>query len=255
MRDLKDTVAWVTGAGTGIGAAGAARLAKAGCRVILSGRRAEPLKEVADGIIRQGGRASVEILDVSNRGNVADVAARIAAEHGTVDILVNNAGTNVPKRHWNEVTQDDWEAVINIDLNGAFYCTQAVLPAMRAQGDGLIINISSWAGVWVSYIPGPAYTAAKHAMNAMTESLNLEECVNGIRACAICPGDVSTPIMDKRPVPMSAEDRARMVQPEDLGEAILFVAAMSAHVCINELIISPTWNSSYLRYHQTVAPK
>ena len=255
MRDLNGKVAWITGAGTGIGAAGAEKLAQAGCKVILSGRRAEPLEACAADIVAAGGEASVELLDVSDKDAVATVAQRILDQHGTVDILINNAGINIPKRHWTDVSHADWDAVINIDLNGAFYCTQAVLPGMRAQGEGLVINVSSWAGVRVSYLTGPAYTAAKHAMNAMTESLNMEECVNGIRACAVCPGEVSTPIMDQRPVPMSAEDRARMVQPEDLGDTLLFVASLPATVCINQLVISPTWNRGYVRYHEQTGPE
>ncbi|MEM7254583.1 MAG: SDR family oxidoreductase [Pseudomonadota bacterium] len=255
MRDLTNKLAWITGAGTGIGASGAEKLAAAGCRVVLSGRRADPLEETAQLIREAGGAATIELLDVADKDAVADVGARIIKDHGAVDILINNAGINVPKRHWPDVSQADWDAVINIDLNGAFYCTQAVLPAMRAQKDGLVINVSSWAGVRVSFLTGPAYTAAKHAMNAMTESLNMEECINGIRGCAVCPGEVSTPIMDKRPIPMSAEDRARMVQPEELGDTLLFVAQMPSSVCINELVISPTWNRGYVRYHEMSGPE
>jgi NADP-dependent 3-hydroxy acid dehydrogenase YdfG len=132
--------------------------------------------------------------------------------------------------------------VIRIDLDGAFYCCHAVLPMMRKQKGGLIVNISSIAGKRVSPMTGPAYSAAKFGLNAMTDSLNAEECVNGIRATAVCPGEVATPILDKRPVPVSAEDRAQMLQPEDLGETIAFLARMPAHVCINELVITPTWN-------------
>ena len=252
MRDLTDKLVWITGAGSGIGAAAALRLARAGCRIVLSGRRCEPLQAVAEAI---GDRAAVEVLDVADRTAVADAGERIAARHGPVDTLVNNAGVNVPKRHWRDVSHDDWEAVVQINVNGLFYCTQAVLPAMRARGEGLIVNISSWAGARVSYLTGPAYTAAKHAVNALTENLNMEECVNGIRACAICPGEVSTPIMDRRPVPMSGEDRARMVQPEDMGETIWFVTAMPAHVCVNQIIVSPTWNRQYVRYHQASGPE
>lgn len=255
MRDLSGKVVWITGAGTGIGAAGAQKLADAGCQVVLSGRRVEPLEEIAADIVQRGGKVSVAPLDVSDKDSVAEVAAGILSDFGPIDTLINNAGINVPKRHWPDVSLEDWDAVVNIDLNGAFYCTQAVLPAMRAQGQGLVINVSSWAGVRVSYLTGPAYTAAKHAMNAMTESLNMEECINGIRACAICPGEVSTPIMDKRPVPMSAEDRARMVQPEDLGDTLLFVASLPAYVCINQLVISPTWNRGYVRYHEQSGPE
>ena len=99
------------------------------------------------------------------------------------------------------------------------------------------------------------YTAAKHAVNALTENLNIEECVNGIRACAICPGEVSTPIMDRRPVPMSAEDRARMVRPEEMGETVWFGTAMPPNVCMNQIIISPTWNRQYVRLHQASGPE
>ncbi|MEM7744971.1 MAG: SDR family oxidoreductase [Pseudomonadota bacterium] len=246
MRDLTDKLVWITGGGTGIGAAGARRLAQAGCRVVISGRRPEPLQALADEI-----GCAVEVLDVVDHAAVRDAAQRIAKAHGAVDILVNNAGLNVPKRHWPEVSDRDWEMVQRVNVDGLFYCTQAVLPTMRARKEGQIINISSWAGVRPSFLTGPAYTAAKHAVNALTENLNMEECVNGIRATAICPGEVSTDIMDKRPVPIPAEIRAKMVQPEDMGEAIHFVAAQPDHVCLNQLVISPTWNRGYVGYHQT----
>lgn len=247
MRNLTDKLVWITGAGTGIGAAAARRLSLAGCRVILSGRRTAPLQELAAEI---GAKAHVVPLDVSDRAAVIAAGAEIADQHGAVDILVNSAGINIPKRHWPDVTDNDWEMVQRVNVDGLFYCTQAVLPAMRARKEGLIINISSWAGVRVSFLTGPAYTASKHAVNALTESLNMEEGINGIRACAICPGEVSTDIMDKRPVPIPAEERARMVQPEDMGETIHFVSAMPAHVCVNEMIVSPTWNRGYVAYHQ-----
>ena len=101
---------------------------------------------------------------------------------------------------------------------------------------------------------GPAYTAAKHAMNAMNESLNMENCQYGIRACAVCPGEVATPILDNRPIPVSEEDRAKMVQSEDCGDLIRFLAELPEHVCINELTISPTWNRGYIGAQQTQLP-
>ena len=245
MRDLTGKLVWITGGGSGIGAAAARRLGKAGCKVVISGRRAGPLEALADEM-----GAAVEVLDVADRDAVADAGERIAKDHGTVDILVNNAGINVPARHWKDVSHDDWEAVHQINVNGLFYCTQATLPAMRARKEGLIINVSSWAGVRPSFLTGPAYTAAKHAVNALTENLNMEEGINGIRATAICPGEVSTDIMDKRPVPIPTEERALMVQPEDMGETIHYVAAMPTHVCVNQLVISPTWNRGYVKFHQ-----
>lgn len=242
MTDLNGQVAWVTGAGTGIGEAGAVELADAGCVVVLSGRRREPLEAVADTIQNAGGTVEIEPLDVASQPDVAAVAGRILERHGRIDIGVFSAGINVTERNWPVVSVDSWDDVINIDLNGAFYCCHAVVPGMRTQGSGLIINISSMAAKGASALTGPAYTAAKHAMNAMTASLLVEERNNGIRATAICPGEVATPILDARPVPVSDDDKARLLQGDDLGKLIRFVAEMPPHVTLNEILITPTFN-------------
>lgn len=242
MKTLQGQVAWVTGAGSGIGLAAAQSLAQAGATVVLSGRRRELLQEQADAINASGGRAEVEELDVSDADAVQQVAQAVLGRHGRVDILVNSAGLNVPNRFWSNQTTAGWNEVMRVNLDGSYYCTAAVLPAMRTQKSGLVINISSWSGKYDTYMTGPAYNAAKHAVVAMTAHLNQEECVNGIRACAVCPAEVATPILDKRPVPPSAEDRARMLQPEDLGRTIRFIAEMPPHACVNEIVISPTWN-------------
>lgn len=124
---------------------------------------------------------------------------------------------------------------------------------MVERKDGLVINISSWAGKYTSLLTGPAYSAAKHAMISMTESFNMENGIHGVRACAICPGEVDTPILDNRPVPVSADERAKMVQSEDCGEIIAFIAQLPSHVCINELTVSPTWNRSFVARAQELA--
>jgi len=126
------------------------------------------------------------------------------------------------------------------------YCMRAVLPAMRAQKDGVIINVASWAGRHVSKMTGPAYTTTKHAVLALTHSFNMDEFKNGLRACCLSPGEVATPILKLRPVPPSAEDMAKMLQPEDLGRTIAFVASMPPHACINEILISPTYNRGFV---------
>jgi NADP-dependent 3-hydroxy acid dehydrogenase YdfG len=251
MRDLNGRVAWITGAGTGIGEAAAIALSRDGMKVVLSGRRADKLSDVA---ARIGHAAEVAVLDVADKRAVATVADGILTRHGRIDVLVSSAGINVRDRNWHNITLEDWDQVIRVDLDGAFYCARAVLPAMIAQQDGLIVNISSWAGKHVSVVTGPAYTAAKHAMNAMNESINMEAGIHGVRACAVCPGEVSTPILDKRPVPVTAEDRARMVQSEDCGEIIAFLARLPAHVCINELTVSPTWNRGYVAQARALTP-
>lgn len=242
---LKGKIAWVTGAGSGIGLAGARALVQAGAEVVLSGRRADVLEEEVARIRRQGGRAEAEPLDVTDAAAVQAVVDMLAARHGRVDILVNSAGINTTARAWRDQTVEGWNQVVRANLDGTFYCIRAVLPFMRAQQDGVIINISSWAGVYTSALTGAAYSGSKHAVVSMTESLNMEEYVNGIRACVICPAEVATPILDRRPIPPSAEERRRMLQPEDIGETIRWVAEQPRHVCVNEIIISPTWNRIY----------
>lgn len=246
MSDNGKRVAWITGGGSGIGLAGAEALARAGWTVVISGRRREVIDEAAAAIVKAGGAAEAMPLDVASAADAEKVAKAIVAKHGRIDLLVNSAGLNVPKRNWEEVTVEGWNKVVDVNLNGLMYCIRAVLPTMRAQQDGCIINVASWAGRHVSKLTGPAYTATKHAVLALTHSFNMEEFKNGLRACCLSPGEVATPIMKLRPVPPSAEDMAKMLQPEDLGRTIAFVASMPPHVCVNEILISPTWNRGFV---------
>ena len=246
MAILAGQVAWITGAGSGIGLSAAQELAAAGATVVLSGRRAEPLDEAAKAIRASGGKAEALSLDVTDSKAVAEAEKLLQGRHGHIDILVNSAGANVPKRFWKEVSVESFDRVFAVNLHGAFYAIAAVLPGMRANKRGTIVNISSWAGMFDTSLTGPAYSASKRAMIAMSHSLNVEECRNGIRACVICPGEVATPILKTRPIPPSAEELARMLQPGDVGRTVRYVCEMPARACINEIIISPTWNRLYL---------
>ncbi len=246
MNKLDGKVVWITGAGSGIGLGAARALAAAGATVVMSGRRLELLETEAASIRTAGGQVDIEGVDVADPAAVKRAADAVLARHGRIDILLNSAGLNNPTRAWSNQTVEGWREVVGINLDGSFYTIHAVLPAMRERRDGLIINVSSWAGVFHPKLTGGAYNGSKHAVTAMTETINMEEGVNGIRACAICPAEVATPILDRRPVPPSAEARQRMLQPDDLGQAIRFIAEMPAHTCINQLIISPTWNRMYI---------
>jgi NADP-dependent 3-hydroxy acid dehydrogenase YdfG len=246
---LKGKVAWVTGGGSGIGLAGAAQLAQAGCRVVISGRDAAKLDAAvhqAQALGAPAGAVTSAPLDVADAAAVARVAQALQAELGRVDILVNSAGINFPKRFWAETDSATFNEVVGVNLNGAMACTLAVLPGMRARREGTVINVASFAGWHYGYLTGPAYTASKAALMALTHAFNIEECINGLRATSLCPGEVATPILLKRPVVPSAAEQARMLQEADLGRTIRFIAEMPAHVCINELVISPVWNRIYV---------
>lgn len=240
MSNLQGRVAWITGGGSGIGLAGGVALARAGAHVVISGRNRETLA-AAEKLVKAAGSCEAVALDVSSKQDVAKAAATI----GRVDILVNSAGINSPKRNFHNVSLESWDEIVAINLSGMFYCVHAVLPGMRSRADGLIVNVSSWAGRYASTLTGPGYNATKQAVIALTESINMEEGKNGIRATSVLPGEVATPILEKRPVPPAPEVRAKMLQAEDLGRTILFLASLPARACVNEIIISPTWNRFY----------
>ena len=247
MSNNGKRVAWVTGGGTGIGESAAEHLAADGWIVVVSGRRQAELDRVVASITKKGGKAEAISLDVSNRADVDKAAAQILAKHGRIDCLVNSAGVNVTKRSWADFEPEGWEKVVDINLNGVLYCMRAVLPTMRKQKDGCIVNVASWAGRHVSKMTGPAYTTTKHAVLALTHSFNMDECVNGLRACCFSPGEVATPILKSRPVPPNEVEMAKMLQPEDCGRTIAFVASMPPRVCMNEILISPTHNRGFIQ--------
>lgn len=246
MAALTGKVAWVTGAGSGIGQAAALALAREGASVVLSGRRKEPLEETAAAVREEGGTAVVKPGDLMKASVVSAIAQEIDQEFGRCDILVNNAGLNILERSWKELTPEAAELVIDGNLSSAFYCSTAMLPMMRRRRDGVLIHTSSMAGRNPSTLSGAAYSAAKHGVVAMSHTINMEECVNGIRSSVVCPGEVATPILDKRPIAVSAEERARMAQSEDVGDLIRYIACLPAHVVINEVMINPTWNRGYV---------
>jgi NADP-dependent 3-hydroxy acid dehydrogenase YdfG len=245
VAGLAGKVAWVTGAGSGIGEAAALALAGEGAAVALSGRRREPLQAVADKITKAGGKALVAAADLGELEAANRIAAMIAKEFGRLDILVNNAGSNVLERSWAQLTPERVKSVLDANLNSAFYCSVAALHIMRPQKDGLLIHTASWAGRFVGLVSGASYSAAKHGVVAMSYSINMEEFQNGIRSTVLCPAEVATPILDKRPKPVTAEERGRMIQPQNMADLIVYIAKQPASICLNEVVISPTWNRGY----------
>jgi len=240
MAAFVGKVAWMTGAGTGIGRAGALMFAREGAVVALIGRRRDKLDEVATEVRALGGKAMVEALDVADRAKVGEAADRLLKQLGRVDFLVNNAGINVLDRRLDEISAENWDYILAVNLTGAFNMVQAVMPAMRAQRDGLIINVASTAAKRVSGVAGIAYSASKFGMLGMSLSLTQEAWKFGIRACCLCPDDVNTPIMARRKVQYPPEVLEQFIQPEDLAETMRFVALMPRRTSIPEMIIYPT---------------
>lgn len=239
-------VAWVTGGGTGIGLAVARALARDGAQVVISGRRAAELAQAVAQIRAEGGQAEALPLDVADAKAVSAAASGLLAARGRIDLLVCSAGTNVPNRAWSALTPEAFARVTEINLNGVAFCAMAVLPAMRAAGAGTIVVVSSWAGWRFLPFTGAAYGATKMGLAPLVESLNEQEGRHGIRATLVCPGEVATPILRHRPTPPPEEDIARMLKPEDVADAVAYAAGAPAHVCLNEIVISPRWNRIYL---------
>lgn len=229
----------VTGAGSGVGQATALALLAEGWGVALIGRRPDALETTRRRAEVGGGRCRCFACDISDAAAVATMAEAVLASFTTVDVLVNAAGTNAPRRAWEQLALADYHAMIDTNLNGAYYCVQAFLPHLRARQTGTIVNIVSEAGRAASPKAGPAYVMSKFGLAGLTQSLNAEERAHGIRACAIFPGDIDTPLLDKRPQPPSAEARARMLLSEDVAACALFCINLPPHAIVEELLLRP----------------
>lgn len=240
MGTLDGRTALITGGGSGIGAEIARTLADNGCRVAITGRREARLQEVVDS-------SDKEILfhpcDVADRADVAGLFEWARESLGSIDILINSAGINVAKRSMADLDPADWDRLIQINATGAYNCIREVLPQMREKQDGVIVNISSVAGIRAGLLGGVAYNASKFAMSALSLTVGEEERENGIRLTSIYPGEVETPILDERPVPVSAEHRARILQPADLAAATLMVVSLPPRARVPELVMIPTTQS------------
>lgn len=236
---MSPPLAIVTGAGSGIGRAVALRLAAEGWSAALIGRRADALAATTDAAGDGAARLSAHAGDITDPAAVHRTVADVLATHGRIDALVNAAGINTPRRALEVLGLEDYHRLIATNLHGAYHCVQAVLPVMRRQGGGTIVNINSEAGLRASAKSGAAYVAAKFALAGLTQSINLEERARGIRACSIFPGDVDTPLLDQRPAPPSAEARRRMMQPEDVAACVWLALSLPPRAVVEELLVRP----------------
>ncbi len=229
----------VTGAGSGVGQAVALALAAENWRVALIGRRRDALQST----INQAGKKRANLVafpcDIGDADAVEKMAKQVMKKFGSVQVLVNAAGTNAPKRSIRELSLKDYHRLLDTNLNGAYYCAQAFLPGMRAQESGMIVNIVSDAAKQASAKAGPAYVMSKFGLAGLTQSINAEERAGGIRACAIFPGDIDTPLLDLRPAPPPPEARQRMLHAGDIAACVLLAVNLPARAVVEEILIRP----------------
>jgi NADP-dependent 3-hydroxy acid dehydrogenase YdfG len=230
----------VTGAGSGVGQSVALALAGQGWRVALIGRRIGALQDtIAKASPTDATRLFPFACDIGDASAVEAMGRNVEAQLGPVEVLVNAAGTNAPKRALEVLSAADYHAMINTNLHGPYHCVQAFLPGMRSRGSGTIVNVVSDAGKQASPKAGPGYVVSKFGLAGLTQAINAEERGRGVRACAIFPGDIDTPLLDKRPVVPDASARARMMRPEDIAECVLLCVNLPARVIVEEMLVRP----------------
>ena len=241
LKHSPTPVVVITGAGSGVGRATALKFASEGWRVALLGRRVAALDETIQ-LASADARERLVALpcDLADPAGIEAVARDVLARFGRVDVLVNAAGNNIPRRALGELSRADYTAVMDANVNGVLYLVQAFLPAMRKQAGGTIVNVGSEAGKQASAKAGAAYVVSKFGITGLTQTINAEERPNGIRACCVFPGDIDTPLLNKRPTPPPAEARARMMQPEDIAACVWFAATLPARATVEEILIRPS---------------
>jgi NAD(P)-dependent dehydrogenase (short-subunit alcohol dehydrogenase family) len=239
MPHVAPKIAVVTGASSGLGQAVAIKLAQRGWTVVAVARRPDALAQTIEMAKPADSRITPMECDVSDPAAVEKMAATVLEKFGTVHALVNSAGTNTPDRSFANLSLKTYREVIDVNLTGAFLCIEAFLPAMRKQQSGTIVNISSDSAIQPSIKAGAAYVASKMGLRGLTLSLNAEERPNGIRACAIYPGDIDTPLLSRRPTPPTPEARKKMLTPDDVAECVLLAISLPDRAVIEELLIRP----------------
>ena len=233
-KPLSGQAAVVTGAGRGIGAAIARRLASLGASVVLSGRSPKPLQATASQITADGGNAKVVPCDVSNLESVQALASFVEQNFGRIDILVNNAGVGSFSSPLHELTPEEWEKVLNINLRGVYYCIRGFASSMIRAKSGHIVNISSLAGK--NALPnGAAYAASKWGLNGLSYSVAEELRPYNIRVAVVCPGSVNTELS-----PHAGKDPNKMLQPDDVAHVVAMLVTQSPQSFASEVLLRPT---------------
>ena len=211
-----------------------------GADLALVARDTERLQAVADLARAQGSEVVICPANIADQTQVLAAVAHAKVALGQIDILVNDAGMNVTQRSIKDTSLEQWRQLLDVNLTSAFLFTKAILPDMIARQAGTIINVASRAALHPHLAGGVGYSTSKQGMDALTQVTNEEANPHGVRACLLCPGVGNTPLLDRRPVPPPLEQRAKMLQPEDLGAVVVLIASMPPHVNIELVSMLPT---------------
>lgn len=239
MSDLKGRGVLITGGGSGIGLATARLMLEAGAKVAIAGRDRPRLERAAAQLADLGG-VTICVGDLSDPEQANTIVSTAEAGVGAIDILVANAGANLKERTLPELTPTRWQSMLGSNLDAAFHAITSTLPGMRTRRRGLVIVINSIAGKRGNPLGGSAYVAAKFGLHGFVVAAAAEEKPRGIRFSSIYPGEVNTPILDQRPNPVTDEHRLAILQPEDVAQAVMFVARLPERAQVPELIITPS---------------
>lgn len=237
---INDQVVLIVGASSGIGRATALLFSREGATVMAAARREDRLRALKEELAKEHREITVRCADASVMTDMAQLAQETLERHGKIDVLVFAGGTNTPNRAMEHLQPDVWNSIIDVNLNGAFYATHAVLPSMRAARSGHLIYLSSMAGIMPD-LSGAAYQASKRGMIGLAHALRMEEQQNGIRVSVICPGLVNTELVHKRPEKMAPEVLAKALQPEDIAEMVLYISKMPRRAVASEVHLLPTF--------------
>lgn len=240
--ELKGKTAIVTGSGGGIGEGIALVFGREGANVVVMDRSASG-ETVAKKIVAAGGKAISVIADVTNKASLDAMVATVVKQFGTLDILVNNAGIEGRPCLTQDLSEEQWDRVMGVNLKGVFLCCQAVIPQMKKQNKGRIVNISSVAGIRMTFLGGPEYTAAKHGLGGLAQHLAWELADSKITVNTVCPGFVMTPLMETSTTPEYRETITKRIIPlerfctiEEIGEAVSFLASDRAAMITGQVI-------------------